>query len=420
MKKIILSACIMLTIGIYAQTITDTISTGKSYKNQIWYSLQNDEVGSQSKDTWDLAIELSGFNSSILVNTQKTGTAVYQTPYNWSEWNQFDTTGYKQWTSLYNSDSMWDIGALNQTGEYNTSDLGWGTYDNTTHVIAGTRLYLITLPGNKFIKLGVKSLANGIYTITYANTDKSDSTTFTVTKADYVKKNFVYYAFDTKAINDREPDNTAWDLTFTKYIYNRYPAGGGTFIPYPVTGILQNKGVKVAEVRKTYIPTTNNYSSQTFTSKISEIGSDWKTFNFNTNSYAITDSLVYFVQDIDKNIWKLVMTGFSGTGQGNYILNKEKLGNLSVTSIDANNHIYVYPNPVAQGQSVTLITDFNNDFNPSRLSITDMNGKLLFEDSNPVKNGLGALEIPFSFEKGIYFVSILTAEGKITQKLLSF
>jgi hypothetical protein len=416
MKKIIFTASILIAFSVKAQIIIDTVSTGPSYTKQIWYSLQNDEVGSQSKDNWDLGIELTGFNSSILVNTQKPGTAVYATPYTWTQWNTFDTTGYKGWMALHNSDTMWDIGALNKTGVYNTEDLGWGTYNNNTHIISGTRLFLLTLTGNKFIKLGVKSLANGVYTITYAYTDNSDSTAFTVTKADYSNRNFVYYAFDTKTIINREPDNKTWDLTFTRYIYNDYPAGGGTFIQQIVTGILQNKGVKVAEVRKTSIPNTNNYNGRAFTSRINEIGSDWKTYNFMSNTYSITDSLVYFVQDLDRNIWKLVMTGFSGSAAGNYMFTKQKLGNLSITSFDADNHVYVYPNPLIPGQSVTLITELSS---ASRLFITDANGKLIYENLNPEINGLGAIEIPHQFEKGVYFISIQSAEGNITKKLLS-
>jgi hypothetical protein len=420
MKKIILSISILTALNSMAQIVTDTVSTGANYTNQVWYSLLNDEIKSHPKDSWDLGIELSGFNSSIHVNTTKTGTAVYLSPYNWGQWNQFDTAGYKSWAALHNSDTMWDIGALNKPGNYDTEDLGWGTYDNSTHVISGTRLYLITLPGNKFIKLGVASLANGTYTITYSNTDKTDSTTFKVIKSNYTERNFVYYNFVTKTIVDREPSNKTWDLTFTRYIYNNYPSGPGTFIQQPVSGLLQNKGVKIAEVRKTDIMTTNTYTGRTFTSRMNEIGSDWKTYNFNNNTYTITDSLVYFVQDLKRNIWKVVMTGFSGNVAGNYVFTKQKLGNLSVASFDDNNKVFIYPNPAAQGQSITLITDLGNGINATKLSISDMNGQVVFEDINPVNNNLGAIEIPFAFSKGVYFISIETPNGTLTQKLLSF
>jgi hypothetical protein len=418
MKKFILSVSILFALNTQAQTIIDTVSTGAGYANQIWYSLKNDNVKSESKDDWDLGIELSGFNSSILVNTQKAGVAVYQSPYDWTQWSTFDTANYKNWPALHNSDSMWDIGALNKPGTYNTADLGWGSYDPNTHVISGTRLYLLTLPGNKFIKLGVKSLIGGVYTITYINVDQTDSTTFTITKSNYPERNFIYYAIGTKTILDREPSNSTWDLTFTKYIYNNYPLGGGQFMPYPVTGILLNKSVKATEVRHVDIATTNNYKGRTYTSNISEIGSDWKTFNMMSGTYSVTDSLVYFVQDIEGNFWKLVMTGFSGSTAGNYMLSKQQLSNVSVSSFDANNHVYVYPNPVAQGNNITLITDLNGH-NASSLTITDINGKVVFMDKNPAQNGLNAIDIPFNFEKGVYFISLQTSEGTITKKLLS-
>jgi hypothetical protein len=419
MKKIILSACILMAVNSRAQVIIDTVSTGAGYANQIWYSLQNDEVGTQSKDNWDLGIELSGFNSSILVNTAKSGSAVYQTPFTWSQWSKFDTAGYKSWTPLHNSDTMWDIGALNKTGIYNSEDLGWGTYDMNTHVIGGTRLFLMTLTGNKFIKLGVKSLASGVYTITYMNTDGSDSTTFTVKKTDYPNKNFVYYNFTTKALVDREPATKTWDLTFTRYIYNNYPNGSGGFVQQLVSGVLQNKTVKVAEVRNVNDSTFKDYTGKTFTSRISEIGSDWKVFDLNSFSYKVTDSLVYFVQDIDKNFWKVVFTGFA-SATGDYIFTKEKLQKLSVASFNTDNRVYVYPNPAASGNTVSIITDFKGDLGTSKLSIMDINGKVVFENNHPALDGFGAYQIPFNFDKGVYFISIQTAQGTMTQKLLSF
>lgn len=418
MKKIIQLSIALFAVSAQAQTtIYDTVSTGALYANQVWYSLSNDEVGSQPKDDWDLAIEISGFNSSIMVNTQKEGLTVYQTPFNWSQWSQFDTTGYKQWNLLHNSDSLWDIGALNKTGTYNSSDLGWGTYDGTTHMINGTRLFLIT-SASGMMKLGVQNLANGAYTITYAKIDNSDSTTFTVAKTDYTDRNFAYYTFATKALTNREPSNKTWDLTFTRYIYNNYPLTGGGTMPYPVTGVLLNKKVKAAEVRNTYIPTTNDYTNQTFGPKISEIGSDWKAFTGST--YMITDSLVFFVQDLSQNIWKVVMTGFAGGSTGNYMFSKQKLGNLSVASVNESNKVYVYPNPVSSNGIITLLTDLDNTLNNVSISITDVNGRVLYEDTKPVQNAMGAYEIQNINTNGIYFINLKSDNLTVTKKIIVF
>lgn len=418
-KKFILSASIILASSTQAQQVYDTVSTGAGYANQIWYSLQSGEMGSDAKDNWDLAFEISGFNSSIRVNTQKTaGLAVYQSPYNWSQWSQFDTTGYKQWKSLYDSDTLWDIGALNKPGTYNTADLGWGSYDPSTHVVSGTRLFLLTMPG-KAIKLSVRNLINGVYTVTYAGVDNSDSTTFTLNKNSYTNRNFAYYAFDSKSIIDREPDNSSWDITFTKYI-TELPAGPGQFMPYAVTGVLQNKGVKVAEVKNADVSKTNDYQGRDFSSWINEIGYDWKVFNMNTFTYEVTDSLVYFLQDRDRNIWKIVFTGFSGSGTGDYMFSQEKLGNLGLVSFNNDNRIQLYPNPLNAGGTLTLVTDLNAANGNMSLSISDINGQTVFADANPVVNNLGAINLPDVFSKGVYFVTLHTAQGAITKKLLVY
>ena len=417
MKKIILSACILFAANSKAQVIVDTVSTGLNYTNQIWYSLAKDEVKTQPKDNWDLGIEITGFSASILVNTQKAGTAAYQTPYNRAQWSQFDTAGYTKWNALHNSDTSWGIGALNKVASGADEDLGWGTYDVNTHFISGSRLFLL-VSGGKFLKLSIDSLKNSVYKITYMNIDGTDSTTFTVAKSAYKNKNFAYYDFATKSVIDREPSNIAWDLTFTKYIYNNYPLMGGGTMPYPVTGILQNKGVKIAEVTNVN-DTIKDYAGRAFATRINEIGSDWKTFTGGT--YVITDSLVYFVQDIDKNYWKVILKGFSGSTLGNYMFTKEKLKNLvSVASFNADNRVAIYPNPAASGNSVYMITDFKGDLGASNLVITDINGKVVFQNTNISLDGFGAIEIPFSFDKGVYFISVQTQQGTMTQKLLSY
>lgn len=399
MKNFALSIFTALSIVLNAQ-VTDTVSTGPAYTNQVWYSLENDEAGTSPKDNWDLAFEISGFNSSILVNTQKTGTAVYVSPYEWSTWSQFDTTGYKTWTSLHNSDTMWDIGALNKPGTYNTTDLGWGTYDMTSHAIVGSRLYLLVLPGNKYYRLGIKNLIGGVYNVVYTSLDMSDSTTLAVKKSEYNSKNFVYYSLESKTLLDREPEKNDWDITFTKYIYNNYPTGNG-FIPYGVTGVLQNKGVEVAEVRNVDVAATNDHSGRGYNGRINEIGSDWKFFN--GTAFVLEDSLVYFVQDVYDNYWKLVFTGFGGSANGNYIFSKQKLTNVGI--IDARSDkgtIYLFPNPVNTGQNLHLFIE-NADNSPLQVTIYTLDGREVYSGNSESFSGNCLLPVQ-NFESGIYFV----------------
>ncbi len=417
MKQTIFITLGLLPFLLKAQTVKlDTVSTGANYANQIWYSLANDEVGSVSKDNWDLAFELTGFNSSILVNTQKTGEAVYLSPYTWTNWSAFDTTGYKSWTALHNSDTTWEIGALSRPGTYDTEDMGWGSYDMGSHAVLGTRLYLLVLPGNKFFQLGIKSLIAGTYTVTFKTLNNSDSTTFTIKKSDFPNKHFAYYNVDTKSALDREPLNSDWDFTFTKF-YTNIPVGGGQFMPYAVTGILHNKGIQVAEVKNTDVINNVDYMNQTYSSRINEIGSDWKSFNNTTFQYEITDSLLYFVEDLGGDIWKVIMTGFSGSTAGNYMLSKQKLTNSSVSRFDNNNQVNVYPNPTVKGSNLYLVCDFNTTENLN-VTITDIYGKVVFQTTIQNVNGFNAIEIPAELNSGVYNISLNSGNVSAQQKLI--
>lgn len=417
MKQTILITLALIPFVLKAQSVKlDTVSTGANYVNQIWYSLANDEVGTAPKDNWDLAFELTGFNSSILVNTQKTGEAVYLSPYTWTNWSAFDTTGYKSWSSLHNSDTTWEIGALSRPGTYNTEDMGWGSYDMGSHAVLGTRLYLLVLPGNKFFQLGVKSLIAGTYTVTFKTLDDSDSTTFTIKKSDFPDKQFAYYNVETKTALNREPLKSDWDFTFTRF-YTNIPVGGGQFLPYVVTGLLQNKGIKVAEVQKTDVINNVDYMNQTYTSRINEIGSDWKNFNNGTFKWEITDSLLYFVEDLNGDIWKVIMTDFSGSTAGNYMLSKQKLTNSSLFSFNANQEVRVYPNPSQKGSNLYVVCDFASNENVS-ITLTDHTGKIVYQSSVLSVNGFVALELPLELSSGVYAMNITSGSQTAQQKII--
>lgn len=412
MKKVIFSILGLMPFYLFSQNpIVDTVSTSAGYANQVWYSLVNDEVKSTSKDNWDLAFEIKGFYSSILANTQKTGLKVYQSPFSFGEWSSFDTSGYASWTALHNSDTAWELGALNRSGVFNTADMGWGEYDPNTHAIVGTRLFLLVNSNNEFYKLGINSLVSGTYKFTYMNIDQSDSNTFSFKKSDYSNSQFAYFDMSSKTIFEREPDAAEWDLTFTKYIYNNYPDGNGGFIQYPVTGVLSNKKIEIAEVKNVNVNTHTDYQSANYSENINVIGSDWKTFN--GMQFVIKDSLVYFAKDLNDNVWKLVFTGFTGSSEGKYIFSKQKLGNTSIKEEKAGFFSALYPNPCQNGQTLHLVTDFKNAVESYNIEIKDMQGKTVYTHTFENINGFNAYGIPVEFGPGVYTVCV-TADQKVS------
>ena len=142
-------------------------------------------------------------------------------------------------------------------------------------------------------------------------------------------------------------------ILFTRYFdYN---------IPYYVTGILANSGVKVQQVNGVSQTDFKDYQTELFNDTISEIGSDWKSFSMATFTYEVDPEVVYFVQDTtgtDNSVWKLYFTGFSGSATGTYSFVKEKMNATSVNNISERN-LGVYPNPASK--EINVIHDFKGD-----------------------------------------------------------
>ena len=142
MIKNILTLILIFTlqISVFAQ-FQDSVSTGSSNVNDVYYSFSNGIIKSTPNNNWDLAFEITGFTASILVNHVK-GIELYQTPFAISNWSNFDTSGLKNFKKMYNSEFSWSLGAFNRHTD-NNYDLGWGTYNPENHVVAGDSILLI-------------------------------------------------------------------------------------------------------------------------------------------------------------------------------------------------------------------------------------------------------------------------------------
>lgn len=413
MKKIILtSICALSLYTSKAQVVIDTVSLGASYANQKWYSLQNDEQGSAPKNNWDIAFDVSGYGSSIHINSV-IGTQLWKYPTtDTSGWSTLDTTGITTWTKLYNSDTSWAFGAFDKGIVIgNPNDLGWGVYSPITHIVSGDSLYIIKLASGAYKKLWIENLSGGVYSFKYADISGASLQNATLTKSTYTGKNFGYYSIQTNSALDREPISANWDLTFTQYT---------TFIPsaYTVAGILHNKGVKAAHVEPIANPSTFiNWSSQTYNTVINTIGYDWKTYS---GTWIIDDSLVYFVKTNAGDVWKIIPTGFGGSSNGNYIFSKEKLSSVGIKDETGNSKalLSIYPNPSSGGEA-TIIYDFENSVSSASLNVYDLSGKNIYSEKLNNNIGLHTYNLNTSaFNSGMYFVTIEFEGKRIQQKLI--
>lgn len=397
----------------YGQSIIDSVSLGQGYAHQSYYSLSDGEISNVDNTNWDIAFDMSGFGSTLRRNGSQ-GVEVYVYPNQDSSAfaTQLDTSGISGWRQLYDSDTSWANGAFSSTANSGDPfDLGWGLYNPTTHHVNGDSLFLVKLANGTWKQLHLIKLASSEYTFRHANLDGSNPVNSSISKGDYTARNFVYYSLGTDQVIDREPANDTWDLVFTGYVSEVFP---GTW--YGVTGVLQNAGVTAAEAHPVSSPGTYvDYTSHSFQSEINTLGYDWKTFDLITYTYLIEDSLAYFVEDVDGNIWRVIFTGFSGSTSGNFYLEKELITTVNIGEEAVAKAFALYPNPVAT-EEVTLAFELTEE--KANLKIIDLNGTVI-QSQELVGRGFQQQRISLNgIAKGIYIVSLSNDNSEIYRKLI--
>jgi len=411
----------MLSAAANAQVVVDTVSVGAGYVNQNYYQLSSGTKSAVPKSEWDIAFQTSGSMSYSIEINSASGVTLYTYPNGttaaWA--GTMDTTGLSTWPKMYNSETTWNTGAFNQNANpADQFDLGWGNYDMSTHFVNGDSLFVIKLTNGDFKKLWIKNLANGVYNFVYANLDGTNEQTRTLTKSAYATKNFGYYSLVNNAEVDHEPvANTNWDLVFTQYTAD-------LGIPYTVTGVLANQGVVIAKMYPVAgADTITNYAGQTYSSNINAIGYNWKAFT--GGAYVVEDSTAFFVQAKDSAIWRVVMTGFGGSADGNNIFSKEKLKSAPVVppptginEISKLATLSLYPNPVAKGTDLNVVIDLVKANSEVSVAICDFTGKQVFRTKVNNQAGLKAFAIPTSgLRPGMYVVALDVDGNRAVQKV---
>jgi len=414
MKSTVLLGVMLISTSITAQE-TVTVSTAAGNTEQLYYNLQNGSTQAlwQLSD-WDLAFESTGITGAILLNTAK-GHRLYKAPYAIGQWAAVDTAGLgNNWPVQYNSTSDWSSGAFNQGLTSNPFDLGWGIYNFTTHNITGDSLFILHTADGAWKKLRMDGFATVTtsFTFTMADLDGANQQVGTINRNAYVTKNFGYYSFATMSAVDLEPVAADWDLLFTKY---------NGFVPqpvpsiYPVTGVLQNKEVRVAQVDGI---ATNlaQWAGQALVSDIDVIGYDWKNFNMTTFMFEYAADRTYFVQDRNNNVWKLIFTGYGGGATGDITFTKELVSATSVEETNAPADLVVYPNPVVNG---TLRIVLDGNVRSAQLSIHDMSGKLVLQQQVSGSGSLALLPVDVgTLQEGLYLVRLDAGTRSFTTRVV--
>lgn len=399
---------------IMAQTDVE-VSTGADYANEVYYNFNEGIINTSPRDNWDMAFAVDRFDVSILANNGA-GVMLYTYPSgDTASWDDIDTLGMVNWTPMFNSIEDLNYGAfLINIDTDNDFDQGWGVYNMTTHMIEGDSLFIMKSVLGNYKKLWIVNTnpnqgAND-WTIKYADLDGGNEETVIIDADDYQGYNHIHYSIENNEVVTKEPSSTDWQLYFTRYF--------DPTIPYYVTGVqINSRYVQVQQVDGIIQEEYENYTEANFNSNLSEIGSDWKSFDMGSFTYVVEDERVYFTKNYnetltDSTYWKLYFTGFGGSSNGIYSFTQKEVGGTSINELAGVSLFDVFPNPATH--QISVITDSDSEL---EVYITDIAGKMVYRGN--INAGFNQERINIkSLQAGVYNLSISSAKGITNKKFI--
>lgn len=397
----------------FAQEVQDSISMQPGYTNDVFYSLSNGEVSQYSGSSWTVAFYNSAMSASIMINDGR-GVELYKVTDDITQFpNITDTVGLGTWTQLYGTDTAWSEGsAFEAEATGSQSNYGWGEYNFVSHVIDGSRIFMLKTIDGTYYKVFVVEKETGIFTYRYASLDNSFDTTMVINVPDYLGKSYAYLNMDNHTLQDREPNGDDWDFVFTRYVTDYQ---GIAY--YPVTGVLSNEGIQVAEVNE--IPANADYAGVPFKGARNVIGDDWKTFDNVNLVYNLNDTLTYYVRNKVGEIYKLYFTAFEGGSTGKIKFSKEKVANAATSIRDNEAGLDVhklYPNPTKGTADLIFSSDEREVLN---LRVYSLLGNTVLNTQVTSNVGLNSVRLNLNdVENGVYLVQLGNGSNTSTQKLI--
>jgi len=410
-QLLLISALAASTLTSSAQVVSDSVTMGSGYSNQVFYQLSTGNKTIANAADWDLQFFSSLFSASIRVNS---GFDVELYAAASSDTLNFTTATLdtSSLTILRDGYATWETDAFTSqaTGHPN---YGWGAYQGLGNLL-GLKVYAIKLTSGVFKKIWIKEFkTSGTITFTVADLDGSNSFTKTISRSAYSAKRHFYYDVENDSIYDSEPGKTDWELVFRKYSDQAGPQY------YNVTGALTNDGLAIAQVNNTSIADAQaNWNTHTYDSTINIIGYDWKSFNMGTFSWDITDSLSFIMKDYTGDVYQLVFTGTSGSSTGKMYFTKELFSTVSLEENSPVMNVGVFPNPANSFLTVNFeLTDASVS---TQIRIIDMNGRLVKTIANNFMNsGVNQITTDISdLTQGVYFLQIIAGNKSITKRVV--
>jgi hypothetical protein len=413
-----------------AQTVLKTASMGAGYTQNVWYNLETDVQTKGTATGWDLAISMRGFDGAIFTSPFDTLYRAVNSLVNYSTVSNADTLPKSTARLLYNSDTTWNTGAFNGTitGVF---DYGWGNYNQVTNSVVGDSTYIIKLSTGVWKKIVIEKLSfDTAYFIKYANLDGTNEQRLEINKKANNTKNFLYLNLTTNTVLDLEPKATDWHLLFSRYQSKAIDPTSGQAVPFIVSGVLSNtilsnvRGVNVyggTFVAKVIRKDTASdvYSQASFATSTGAIGDQWKSFDYQTNKYVMSDSTTYFVKTPSLKIYKLIFKDFGGAANGNFVFTKEYMLGTSIQDpTDGNAAMAISPNPATDGQ-IQVVFDLGKNVQQANFQLFNLAGQSVYSQELAHTEGLQNMILPaLGLNSGIYVARINVNGKAMIQKIV--
>jgi Secretion system C-terminal sorting domain len=397
----------------------DSVNLAPTIKRDVWYSMDNGQVKSDTANNWTLAVTEMSMTGGVWLNNID-GYRCINVHKSASQFANVTAADSLTGTEQVNPDYSWERGAMNvNRAAADTFDFGWGKYNLGSNNVYGDSVYLIG-KGANWYKVIIDSLIGSTYTyymrVAAVAPFASPAASLNFPKGTtFANKNLQFIQAGMTGLSsvDREPANTTWDILFTKYLGLVNSQGGPAI--YPVTGALSNYKTEVARVQAVHLDTAfaqaNSYPRR---KELSVIGSDWKIFN--GAGYDYPDSLSYMVKAKSGDIWQLKFTGYSSS-TGFIKFKKRKVFATANNNIEAAEmNMQVYPNPA---QNEALVSVEAKQSTKAILVVTSTTGQLIASRNIELTQGINAFNLNLSnIATGNYNISVKGAGINLTKMLI--
>ncbi|WP_413533152.1 T9SS type A sorting domain-containing protein [Empedobacter brevis] len=412
-KFTLLTTILLTSVAINAQTIKGEVTMGAAYANDVYYGLADQSTQVTNRADWDIAFyRKSNYATGIRIN-DGAGIELYEASNDFSTWNSIDVANIDSWKILYNSDINWQDGAFNK----GSATYGWGDYNMANHYVLGKIIFVLKYATEEYVKIKIDNLAAplGEYNFTYSklvNGSWTEDKKVNLPHKTNPNNLFNYYSLLNDKATTPEPEQSKWDLKFTKYITPVTPNDGSPAVMYPVTGVLQSDLIKVAKTES-----GNPTDDKAYIEDINAIGYTWKSLS--GWSYVVNPTNYFIKNTSTKQIYKLVFKTFEGSSTGKITFDYENVtASLGTTEL-SKTKFDIYTNP-SQPKTITLAYNSQEaKSSPLNIQVFSMNGQLVHQETYQPTSSFSNKTIQLSkLSAGIYIVRVQNADKVESKKIV--